>query len=288
MSSPFVITAPEYMVSAAADLAGIGSQVTDAAAAAVGPTSSLMPAAADEISAAITSLFNGHALDFQAINSQVAAFQQRFVDLLSGGAAQYANAEAANANPLLSAINAPFQAALGRPLIGDGANGITNAQGIGTAGGAGGILYGNGGTGGNTTAPGLAGGNGGPAGLFGNGGRGGIGGASGSGGVGGSAIFGNGGNGGMGGNASPGGRGGLGGDGGDALWGGTGGTGGVGGDGILGGGGGDGGNSGWLYGNGGNGGMGGNGGLHGGPGGGGAYARSLFGTDGAQGAPGTP
>ena len=59
-------------------------------------------------------------------------------------------------------------------MIGDGANGYTNAQGVGTPGGAGGWLFGTGGTGGISTSAGVAGGAGGAGGLlFGNGGTGG-------------------------------------------------------------------------------------------------------------------
>ncbi|EFD43073.1 predicted protein [Mycobacterium tuberculosis variant africanum K85] len=61
------------------------------------------------------------------------------------GRPRYASAEAANVEQqLLGAINAPTMALLGRPLIGHGADG---APGTGQAGGAGGILYGNGGNG---------------------------------------------------------------------------------------------------------------------------------------------
>ncbi len=55
---------------------------------------------------------------------------------------------------MLDAINAPVQSLTGRPLIGDGANGI---DGTGQAGGNGGWLWGNGGNGG-SGAPGQAGG----------------------------------------------------------------------------------------------------------------------------------
>ncbi|MEK1114744.1 PE family protein, partial [Mycobacterium ulcerans] len=63
---------------------------------------------------------------------------------------------------LLDLINAPTQALLDRPLIGNGANG---AAGTGANGGDGGILFGNGGAGGSGAVNGLgtgqAGGNGG-------------------------------------------------------------------------------------------------------------------------------
>ncbi|KAA1251054.1 PE family protein [Mycobacterium simiae] len=108
-------------------------------------------------------------------------------------------------------VNEPFVELTGRPLIGDGANGYTNAQGVGTAGGAGGWLYGDGGTGGTSTRAGVPGGAGGPAGLIGDGGTGGksvYGGMpGGTGGRGGLLI----GDGGTGGASGPGGVGGVGG-----------------------------------------------------------------------------
>ncbi|BCI92172.1 hypothetical protein NIIDMKKI_73780 [Mycobacterium kansasii] len=61
---------------------------------------------------------------------------------------------------------------MGRPLIGNGTNGLPNT---GQDGGPGGLLYGNGGNGG-SGGPGQLGGNGGSAGLIGNGGAGGAGG----------------------------------------------------------------------------------------------------------------
>ncbi|WP_264991499.1 PE domain-containing protein, partial [Mycobacterium kiyosense] len=78
----------------------------------------------------------------------MAAFHDRFAQLLGAAGGAYAQAEAAGADPLQlveNVINAPTQALLGRPLIGDGANGTA---GTGANGGAGGILVGNGGAGG--------------------------------------------------------------------------------------------------------------------------------------------
>ena len=111
-------------------------------------------------------------------SAQAATFHNQFVQLLNAGAGSYAGAEAASASPLqtvqqdaLSLINAPAQALLGRPLIGNGADATTP----GGNGGDGGILFGNGGNGaagGNNQG----GGNGGNAGLWGTGGNGGAGG----------------------------------------------------------------------------------------------------------------
>ena len=224
-----VIATPDVLASAATDLANIGSTITAADAAAAFSTTGVLAAAEDEVSTAIAALFSVHGQDFQAISAQAAAFHAQFVRALNAGVGAYAAAEAANAaataNPwqvlqqdLLNVINAPTEALLGRPLIGNGSNG---APGTGQNGGAGGLLWGNGGNGGSGGA-GQNGGNGGAAGLIGNGGNGGAagtgtasGGAGGSGGL----LFGNGGAGGAGGlwRTAAAGVAGTGGAGGDAI-----------------------------------------------------------------------
>lgn len=56
----FVIAAPEALVAVASDLAGIGSALAEANAAALAPTTALLAAGADEVSAAIAALFGAH------------------------------------------------------------------------------------------------------------------------------------------------------------------------------------------------------------------------------------
>src|SRR5258708_39657369 len=133
----FVIAAPEFVAAAASDLANIGSAISQANAAASVETSTVLAAGADEVSAAIASLFEAHGQAYQALSAQAAAFHQQFVQLMNAGAGQYASTEAANANPLvaieqqlLGVINAPTQALLGRPLIGNGANAAAGAAAI--------------------------------------------------------------------------------------------------------------------------------------------------------------
>jgi PE family protein/PE_PGRS family protein len=282
----YLAAAPEFLARAATDLSNIRSELIAVNAAATAPTTAMAPAAADEISAAITSVFAGHAQAFQALSSEAAAFHGRFVQALSGAAGAYAAAEAANGSLLqtveqdvLAVINTPTNLLFGRPLIGDGANGTA----ANPNGGAGGFLLGNGGNGFSQTGnPGVTGGAGGATGLVGNGGLGGAGGAGAAGGAGGNGglIYGNGGGGGNGGvalrdgglNAFTGGTGGVGGAAG--LWG-AGGAGGQGGSAgpntgtlatgqttplvLNGGNGGDGGRGGWLHGQGGAAGQGGTG-----------------------------
>ncbi len=57
----FVMAAPNVVAAAATDLAGIESAIRAANSAAAAPTTGLLPAAADEVSAAITALFGAHA-----------------------------------------------------------------------------------------------------------------------------------------------------------------------------------------------------------------------------------
>lgn len=142
----FVIAAPDLVAMATEDLAGIGASLTAANAAAAVPTSGLLAAAGDEVSAAIAALFSSHGQQYQAMSAQAAAFHARFVQALAGAMGAYAAAEAANASPLqtleqglLGAINAPAAALSGRPFIGNGTNG---APGTGEAGGPGGWLLG--------------------------------------------------------------------------------------------------------------------------------------------------
>jgi hypothetical protein len=309
----FVVAAPEMVTNAATSLAGIGSTVSAANAAAAAPTTVVVAAAGDQVSAAVASLFSGHAQQYQALSAEAAAFHSQFVQTLNAGAGAYAAAESANVQQfllgvvlqiqqqtqpqqqallnlalqiqqqtqpqqqaLLGVVNAPTDFLIGRPLIGNGANGYTNAQGVGTPGGAGGILYGSGGTGGTSTATGAPGGAGGPAGLIGSGGTGGTGGWLASGGVGGRGgwLSGNGGIGGAGGPLGTGGAGGY------APLLGNGGMGGTGGELANGG---PGGHGGLLVGNGGTGGT---GGVLGGGGPGGTAPGMLGGQAGAVGAPG--
>ncbi|MGB9308924.1 MAG: PE family protein, partial [Mycobacterium sp.] len=122
----FLMTVPDALSSAATDLADIGSTLNHANTAAALPTTGILAAAEDEVSAAIAALFSKHGAEFQSVSAQAAAFHDRFVLALTASKAAYGSSEAANASPLqavLNVINAPFLAATGRPLIGNGANG---------------------------------------------------------------------------------------------------------------------------------------------------------------------
>ena len=146
----YLMAAPEFLVSAASDLEGIRSALGAANLVAAAPTGGVLAAGVDEVSAAIASLFAGHAQAYQTLSAQAATFHQQFVRAMTAAANSYAGAEAASASPLqavsreaLNAVNTPTEALLGRPLVGNGTPGTATDPN----GGAGGLLYGNGGNG---------------------------------------------------------------------------------------------------------------------------------------------
>ena len=75
----FVSLAPEFVSAAASDVARVGSQISAATAAAAAPTTSVLAAGADEVSAAIAALFSGHAQAYQALSAQAESFHAQFV-----------------------------------------------------------------------------------------------------------------------------------------------------------------------------------------------------------------
>ena len=112
----FVVTAPEIMTSAAADLATIGSNLSAARTAAATPTMGILSAAEDEVSAAIAAVFSAHGQGFQALGAHAAAFHDQFVKALSGAGCTYTAAEAANASLVSVPGLGPSSAAPAQPL----------------------------------------------------------------------------------------------------------------------------------------------------------------------------
>ena len=79
----YVIADPDIITSAATDLATIGSNLSVANAAAAAPTTGVLAAAEDEVSAAIAAVFSAHGQGFQALSAQAAAFHAQFVSALT-------------------------------------------------------------------------------------------------------------------------------------------------------------------------------------------------------------
>ncbi|ETW21325.1 PE family protein [Mycobacterium gastri] len=139
---PWVIAAPEYVAAAANDLAGIGSTLSQANMAALVPISGVLPAGADEVSFAVSALFDAHAQAYQALSAQAALFHEQFVQLMTAGAGQYAAAEAANVLPFQQRQNLAADAVAGptaSPVVGNGSVGGP-PQGAGGRFGAGGSV----------------------------------------------------------------------------------------------------------------------------------------------------
>jgi PE family len=90
----FVVAGPEALVTAASDLAGIGSTLGAASAAAVAPTTGVLASAADQVSQQVAALLSEHGLGYQQLSAQLGSFHERFVQALSAGASAYATAEA--------------------------------------------------------------------------------------------------------------------------------------------------------------------------------------------------
>ena len=93
----FLTTQPEALTAAASTLQGIGSSLTAQNAAAAAPTTGVVPAAADEVSALTAAQFAAHAQLYQAVSAQAAAIHEAFVSTLGISSASYAATEAANA-----------------------------------------------------------------------------------------------------------------------------------------------------------------------------------------------
>jgi PE family len=133
----FVIAAPDLVQGAAHDLAGIRASLAEAAATVAGPTTGLVPAAADEVSAAISAMFGNFGEQFQLLSAQAQAFHNQFVSLMNAGAGAYLNTEISNAE--LAAVNAisgggsagAATPSAGSGLLGGLLGGLTGSSGRG-------------------------------------------------------------------------------------------------------------------------------------------------------------
>ena len=93
----FVTAQPEALTAAAGNLSGIGAALAAQNAAAAAPTTGVVPAAADEVSALTAAQFAAHATLYQQVSAQAAAIHEMFVNTLGVSSTSYAATEAANA-----------------------------------------------------------------------------------------------------------------------------------------------------------------------------------------------
>jgi hypothetical protein len=137
----FLFATPEALAAAASDLAGIGSTINTASAAAAAPTSAVAASAADAVSAQVAAFLSEHGLGYQQFSAQIAQFHEQFVQSMSSGANAFAAAESSAAQNLASAaapaaalpgaaqnlasaVNAPAAT-----LLGGGGGGVAGAIG---------------------------------------------------------------------------------------------------------------------------------------------------------------
>jgi hypothetical protein len=117
----FVFATPEALAAAASDVAGIGSALGEASAAAAGPTTAVVAAAEDGVSAQIAVLLSGHGLGFQQVSAQLSTFHDQFVQALTSGAGAYSAAETTAVRALTNAVAAPAAA------VSNASNGLASA-----------------------------------------------------------------------------------------------------------------------------------------------------------------
>lgn len=105
----FVTAQPEALLYAAGKLQTIGSAMAAESAAAATPTTGVVPAAADEVSALQATIFAAYGTLYQSVNAQAAAIHELFVNTLSASAGSYAATESANsvatASPLSQGLS---------------------------------------------------------------------------------------------------------------------------------------------------------------------------------------
>jgi PE-PPE domain/PE family len=92
----FMITNPDMMAAAASELQTIGSALTATNTAAAVPTTSVLPPAADSVSARSAALLDAAAQQYQAFSAQAETFQNQFVQTLNAAQTFYAETEASN------------------------------------------------------------------------------------------------------------------------------------------------------------------------------------------------
>ncbi|ATO62907.1 MULTISPECIES: PE family protein [Mycobacterium avium complex (MAC)] len=88
---------PQMLTAATGNLQGIGSAMSAENADAAAPTTGVVPAAADEVSALTALQFAAHAQMYQGVSAQAATIHELVAKTLGVSADAYAVTEAANA-----------------------------------------------------------------------------------------------------------------------------------------------------------------------------------------------
>ena len=108
----FVTTQPEALAYAAGKLQTLGSVIAAESAAAATPTTDVVPAAADEVSALQAAIFGAYGSLYQSVSAEATTIHELFVHTLGASAGSYAATESANsavtASPLSARISGPL------------------------------------------------------------------------------------------------------------------------------------------------------------------------------------
>jgi PE family/PPE-SVP subfamily C-terminal region len=117
----FLKTIPQELLSAAAQLEGIGTSLTTQNAGAAAPTTSIAPAASDPVSMLQAGIFSSYGTLYQQLAAEAQAIQQQFTSTLGLSSGTYSATEASNATsaaaegPLSTLIN-DISTLLGGPV----------------------------------------------------------------------------------------------------------------------------------------------------------------------------
>ncbi|MGA9677530.1 MAG: PE-PPE domain-containing protein [Mycobacterium sp.] len=113
-----LLTEPQLVETAAANVAEIRSAIGAAKAAAAGPTTGLAAAAQDEVSAATAKLFGAYAQEYQSVLTRAGVFHEEFAAALASAGNAYKAAEAANASAISGAAPTLTSTVVQPPLQG--------------------------------------------------------------------------------------------------------------------------------------------------------------------------
>jgi len=94
----FLTAIPAELLSAAAQLEGIGTALSAQNAGAAAPTTSIVPAASDQVSLLQAGVFSAYGTLYQQIAAEAHTIQQQFTSTLGLSSANYGSTEAANAS----------------------------------------------------------------------------------------------------------------------------------------------------------------------------------------------
>jgi PE family/PPE-SVP subfamily C-terminal region len=132
----FVTTQPEALAYAAGKLQTLGSAIAAESAAVASPTTGVIPAAADEVSALQAAIFGAYGSLYQSVNAQATAIHELFVHTLGASAGSYAATESTNSvatgSPLSGGISGLLSSAANAAAADPPGGNLANLFNIGT------------------------------------------------------------------------------------------------------------------------------------------------------------